>query len=114
MQSTERKIRLHKFGNFFVRKNFPSIFGSSGFIDKIRNRFGFLRQDQEISGVVILSVDAKDMIMAVCDICNVSGTKLLSSRRGITNIPRDPTIYTLRLYSQKTLFEIGKAFGADN
>ena len=97
--------------HFFSLKNIPTIFGSLGFIDKIKNRFGFLSQNQEISGAVILSVEAKDVITATCRVCNVSEPELLESRRGITNIPRDLAIYTLRRYSQKTLSEIGKTFG---
>lgn len=99
---------------FSGHKNLPSIFGSSGFIDKIRSRFYFLRQNQEISGVAIFSVDANDVITATCDVCNVSEPELLRSRRGVTNIPKDLAIYTLRRYSQKKLSEIGKAFGVGN
>jgi len=99
---------------FFARKNLPSIFGSTGFIDKIKTRFGFLRREQEFSGVEILSVNAKDVITAVCDVCNVSEPSLFASKRGTANVPRDMAIYTLRLYSQKTLSEIGNAFGVSN
>ena len=100
--------------HFFSLKNIPTIFGSLGFIDKIKNRFGFLSQNQEISGVAILSVEAKDVITATCRVCNVSEPELLASRRGVTNIPRDLAIYTLRRYSQKTLSEIGTTFGISN
>ena len=100
--------------HFFSRKNLPSIFGSIGFIDKIRNRFDFLRQDKEIAGVEILSVDADIVIKAVCSVSRVTERKLASSRRGVTNLPRDLAIYALREYSQKTLSEIGQVVGCNN
>ena len=100
--------------HFFSHKNLPSIFGSSGFIDKIRNRFGFLRHNHEITDVAILSVDVKEVITVTCRVCNISEPELLTSRRGVTNIPKDLAIYTLRRYSQKTLAEIGKAFEVGN
>ena len=100
--------------HFFSRKNLPSIFGSASFIDKIRNRFAFLREQQEVSGIEILSVDAENVISAVCDICHVSKEELLKSRRGVSNLPRNLAIYTLRMSSQKTLSEIGKTFDIDN
>ena len=103
-----------KIEHFFSLKNRPTIFGSSNFIDKIRNRFGFLRKDQEISGIAILSVDAKAVITVTCQVCSISEAELLTSRRGITNIPKDLAIYTLRRYSHKTLSEIGKDFNVNN
>ncbi len=103
-----------KVEQFFSLKNLPSIFGSSRFIDKIRSRFGFLRNDQEISGVDILSVNARNVIGSVCAVYDISESDLLTSRRGVANLPRDLSIYVLRRYSQKTLREIGEAFGIGN
>ncbi|MCK5913080.1 MAG: hypothetical protein KAG12_04330 [Desulfuromusa sp.] len=38
----------------------------------------------------------------------------MASKRGTENIPRDLAIYALRMYSQKTLSEIGETFGIKN
>lgn len=100
--------------DFFALKQLPSIFGTSGFIEKIKNRFGFLRHEKEISGADILSVDTENVINTVCRAYNVSELELMTSKRGIANVPRDLAIYTLRRYSQKTLSEIGKDFAIDN
>ncbi len=99
---------------FFSRQHIPSIFGSEGFIDKIRNRFGSLLQDKEIAGRDLLSADAATVIKAVCEVCQVSEIELNTSKRGISNIARDLTIYTLRTHSQKTLTEIGHVVGCEN
>ena len=100
--------------HFFSRKNIPTILGSPAFIDTIRNRFHFLLRDKEIADVEILSVDAEAVIKAVSDVCQVTKKELLASRRGVTNIPRDLAIYTLRTYSQQTLAEIGSNFHVSN
>ena len=100
--------------DFFNRKTLASIFGSSGFIDKIKNRFSFLQQNKEITGTAILTVNANDVIKSVCSLCNITESELFISRRGISNISRDLAIYTLRRYSQNTLSDIGKVFKIDN
>ena len=99
---------------FFSHKNLPSIFGTAGFIDKIRNSFCWLRQDKEIPEAAILSVEAAAVKNAVCTVYQISEEQLLASKRGTENIPRDLAIYVLRMYSQKTLSEIGKTFGIKN
>ncbi len=99
---------------FYTRKNLPSIFGSTGFIDQIRNRFESLRHNKEIPEASVLSVDADAVIKAVRLVYQIPEEQLLTSRRGVTNVPRDLAIYTLRMYSRKTLSEIGAAFGIEN
>jgi chromosomal replication initiation ATPase DnaA len=99
---------------FFSRKNLPSIFGSEGFIEKIRNRCGYLLKDKEIAGRDLLSVDATAVIRAVCKVCQITEMELTASRRGVTNLERDLTVYTLRAHSQRTLAEIGNVVGCEN
>lgn len=99
---------------FYSHKNLASIFGSTGFIDKIRSRFDFSHQNKEIAGVEILSVEADRVIKAVCAVARVTEQELISSRRGVANIPRDLAIYALREFSQRTLSEIGQVVGCNN
>ena len=99
---------------FYSRKNLPSIFGSAKFIDRIRTRFYSLRDNKEIPEAAVLSVDAAAVINVVRLIYQISEKELLTSRRGVTNIPRDLAIYTLRMYSRKSLTEIGAAFEIEN
>jgi REP element-mobilizing transposase RayT len=99
---------------FFSRKNLPSIFGSEGFIEKIRNRCQFLLKDKEIAGREVLAVDATAVIKAVCKVCQVTEKELTTSRRGVANLSRDLAVYTLRAHSQRTLAEIGNAVGCEN
>lgn len=99
---------------FFSRKNLPSIFGSEGFIEKIRNKYEFFLQDKEIAGRDVLSVDSVAVINAVCKVCQVTEMELKTTRRGTTNLSRDLAVYTLRAHSQKTLAEIGNVIGCEN
>ena len=99
---------------FFSRKNLPSIFGSEGFIEKIRNKYDFFLQDKEIAGRDVLSVDSVAVINAVCKVCQVTEMELKTTRRGTTNLSRDLAVYTLRAHSKKTLAEIGNVIGCEN
>jgi REP element-mobilizing transposase RayT len=93
--------------HLFSLKKLPSIFGSSGFIEKIRERFDFLVQNKELSNLQVLSVDEHSVIAAVCAVCHVERDQLFKMQRGVANVPRDLTIYVLRVHSSKTLNEIG-------
>jgi len=99
---------------FFSRKHLPSIFGSDGFIENIRNRCGFLLKNKELSGGDVLSVDAASVIKAVCEVCQVTEMELFAARRGVSNLSRDLAVYTLRTHSRKTLSDIGDAIGCGN
>ena len=99
---------------FYSRKNLPGVFGSTGFIDNIRNSFGELRREKETPEVAVLSVDSEVVKRVVCHVCQITEQQLLASKRGTTNIPRDLAIYALRLNSRKTLAEIGTDFEIDN
>nr|WP_320050291.1 transposase [uncultured Desulfuromonas sp.] len=99
---------------FFSRKNLPSIFGSEGFIEKIRNKYEFFLQDKEIAGRDALSVDSVAVSNAVCKVCQITEMELKTTRRGTTNLSRDLAVYTLRSHSQKTLAEIGNVIGCEN
>jgi REP element-mobilizing transposase RayT len=99
---------------FFSRKNLPSIFGSEGFIEKIKDRCEYLLKDKEIAGRDLLSVDATAVIKAVCKVCQITEMELTASRRGVPNLERDLAVYTLRAHSQRTLAEIGNVVGCAN
>ncbi len=71
-------------------------------------------QDKEIPEAAILSVEAAAVKKAVCAVYQISEQQLLASRRGAANVPRDLAIFALRMYSQKTLSEIGEPFGVKN
>ena len=94
----------------FSLKKLPSILGSSGFIEKIRERFDFFVQDIEIANRQDLFVDEHEVIAAVCSVFHVEREHLLKMQRGVTNTPRDLAIYVLRTHSGKTLAEIGAIF----
>ncbi len=93
--------------HFFSLKNLPSILGSEQFIDMIKETFGELHKDLELSNREVLSVDGQAVIQAVCAVCDIDKEQLLTVRRGVANVPKDLAMYVLRAHSQKTLKEIG-------
>lgn len=93
--------------HFFSLKNLPSILGSEHFINIIKEKFGFLQKNPELSNRQVLSVDGRTVIQAVCAVCDIDKVQLLKVRRGVANVPKDLAMYVLRVHSQKTLKEIG-------
>ncbi len=93
--------------HFFSLKNLPSILGSEHFINTIKETFGFLHKNLELSSREVLSVDGQAVIQAVCTVCNIDKEQLFAVRRGVVNVPKDLAMYVLRVHSQKTLKEIG-------
>jgi len=100
--------------HFYSLKNLPSIFGSAGFIDRIRRRFGSSPRSKDVPQSAILSVEFTDIEAAVCRVFCITREQLLTSRRGETNQPRDLAMYLLRRHSRKTLAEIGQCFEIAN
>jgi hypothetical protein len=95
---------------FYSRKNLPSIFGSTDFINKIKNTFRHLREQKDVPEIRILFADFEVIIAAVCHIRQVDRSEILAFRRGAGNISRDMAIYLMRLHSHKTLLQIGVYF----
>jgi putative transposase len=68
---------------FYSRKNLPSIFGSTKFIDTIKNRFESLRWNKEISEASVLSIDAESVlkecegVKSAVDFCLLGGRLFL-------------------------------------
>ena len=99
---------------FYSLKNLSSIFGSTEFINKIKNTFKYLREQKDIPEIRILFADFEVIIASVCNLRQVDRSEILTSRRGVGNISRDMAIYLMRLHSHKTLHQIGAYFNIDN
>lgn len=99
---------------FYSLKNLPSILGSVAFTDRIREMFSDLMAKPEIPEVKVLAPDAEKVIAAVCEHYRITENKLLASRRGNENQPRDVGIYLVRRLCRMTLPRVGEVFGIEN
>ena len=99
---------------FYSLKNLPSILGSKSFIEKIRERFSGLIDNADIPGAKALAPDPEKVLSTVCRHYRIPREKLLASRRGRTNIPRDMAIYLVRNLCRITLPAVGEVFGIKN
>jgi len=99
---------------FYSLKNLPSILGSDLFKDSIRDKFYNLANQPEIPESKFLAPDVEKVIRAVCDFYGISRKKILVSRRGNENLPRDVAVYLVRRLCHMTLPSVGMEFGIKN
>lgn len=99
---------------FYSRKNLPSILGNASFKEYIREMFSDFINKPEIPGAKVLAPDAEKVIAAVCKHYRISKDRLLASKRGTANLPRDVAIYLVRHQCRMTLPSVGRVFGIAN
>ena len=97
----------------FSREKLPSLLGSKGFIDWVKESFPDLRSRSEIPASRLFAPGLEAIQSAVCESYGIDPGELLVSRRGESNDPRNVAIYLARRLSGQTLTAIGKAFGLD-
>ena len=100
--------------SLFSRMRIPSVLGSKDFINRLKARFGNLRDNPEIPESRVFSPGIDLIKMAVCEEYGVDESDLLRSRRGTTNEARNVAIYLSRRLSGETLVRIGKEFQLNN
>ena len=98
----------------FSGKKWPSIFGSEGFRDWVKNEFQHIGIQKEIPETALLTPSAESIITLVGDFYRVSREQLLETRRGHTHEARDVAIYLLRRHGMETLVETGRHFNMPN
>ena len=94
----------------FSLKNFPSVFGSESFINRIKERYYFKKRHHEIPESRTLAPEPETIVAAVCKQYNVTFDDLLSTRRGVFNEPRNVAVYLLRQMRGESLTGIGQFF----
>lgn len=99
---------------FYSLKNLPSILGKKDFKEHIKERFSDLANRAEVSESKILAPGPDKVISSVCQHYTISRNKLMQSRRGTENLPRDIAIYLVRQLCALTLPQVGKEFGIEN
>lgn len=99
---------------FYSLKNLPSILGGDNFKVWLKERFQHLSFRDEIPESRLLAPSVKEIIATTCELFQVTKKQLLYSRRGQVNLPRDLSIYLVRILTRKTMPEVGKHFGISN
>jgi putative transposase len=100
--------------DLFSQVKIPSILGSDAFTDGVKAKFRDLSDQNEIPDRRLLAPSLEVIKSAVCANYAIDRDKLLSSKRGEANEPRNVAIYIARRLSGETLAAIGKAFGRSN
>jgi len=94
----------------FSRKNLPSLFGPESFISQIKEKFYLKKNRYEVPESKCLAPTPDVIINAVSKYYNSDVKKLLISRRGVINKPRNIAIYLLRQIRGDDLNRIKKEF----
>ncbi len=97
-------------GQFFSRKNLPSILGSKSFIEWVKEKYYQLKFNEEIPQSRALAPGTEKIKDVVCNTYHVDRQDLLVSRRGIANEPRNVAVYLTRRFTGETLERIGREF----
>ena len=92
------------------RKKWPSILGTSSFIDKVKIRFFFEKTSDEIPQSRELAPTPAQIKTAVCRNYRINKDELMVSKRGVFNEPRNVAIYLTRRLRGDSLKEIGEQF----
>jgi chromosomal replication initiation ATPase DnaA len=96
--------------DLFNKKRWPTIWGSSDFVDWVKEKFFRHKTHKDIPDSVELAPDIETIIRVVCDSYGIGEEEIKKSRRGYANEPRDVAIYLIRMLRRDTLEVIGKEF----
>ncbi|UCF85652.1 MAG: transposase [Desulfobacteraceae bacterium] len=91
-------------------KKLPSVLGSDSFIDWVRSKFFSQRRHEEVPESRQLAPSVERIKQAVCKAYGVDKIDFSVSRRGVSNEPRNVTIYLLRRLRGDKLDQIGEEF----
>ena len=97
----------------YERKKWPSVLGSKRFVDAIKEKFFFRKADDEVPQSRELAPDLDRIKKAVSAFYGIDEGKLLRSRRGDFNEPRNVAIYLTRRLRSDSLKQIGEQFQLD-
>ena len=94
----------------YGKKILPSILGSEGFINRIKEQFFSGQIQDEIPRSRELAPAPELIKQTVCSFYHVHESALTVSRRGFFNEPRNVSIYLIRRLRRDGLQEIGRQF----
>ena len=117
MKAYKRFVRLdddEKILQVFESHKWPPFLGGKQFLGWIKETFFEKKREKEVPESVHLAPDLSLIKTVVCTYFKIQEPALQSSRRGISNEPRDVAIYLTRLLRKEGLREIGQEFGLNN
>ncbi|MCF8057074.1 MAG: transposase [Desulfocapsa sp.] len=100
--------------DFFSKKKLPSFFGSQDFIDRVKATYHQLQGHKEIPQSRQLAPTISQIKELVCQCYEVEEQRLVQSKRGQTNEPRNVAVYLARKKCGLRLEGIGREFGLEN
>jgi REP element-mobilizing transposase RayT len=92
----------------------PPFIGGTQFLDWIKATFFEKKREKEVPDSLYLAPSLSRIKAVVCDNYDIPEAILQEARRGVSNKPRDVTIYLARMLRQEGLREIGIKFGLNN
>jgi hypothetical protein len=95
-------------------QSWPPFIGGTQFLDWIRTTFFEKKREKEVPDSVHLAPSLSRIKAVVCDRYDIPEAILYKARRGVSNRPRDLTIYLARMLRQEGLREIGIKFDLNN
>ncbi len=95
-------------------KKWPSVIGKESFINWVKETFFIQKRNAEVPESKSLAPDSEKIRVAVCRSYDINEEDLVSSRRGVTNEPRNAAIYLMRHLVGSKLEEIGREFGINS
>ena len=98
----------------FESPRWPPFLGGTQFLDWIKVTFFEKKREKEVPESVHLAPSLSRIKAVVCDNYDIPEAILQKGRRGVSNEPRDVTIYLARMLRQEGLREIGTEFGFNN
>jgi REP element-mobilizing transposase RayT len=98
----------------FESPRWPPFLGGTQFLDWIKVTFFEKKREKEVPDSVRLAPSLSRIKAVVCDNYDIPEAILQKVRRGVSNEPRDVTIYLARMLRQGGLREIGAEFGFNN
>jgi REP element-mobilizing transposase RayT len=95
----------------FSLNKLPAILGNSDFVQTIKDRFFAAKLNPEVpESRQLAPVTMETIRQAVCETYGISEDALAASARGVTNNPRDISIFLARTLKGDSLKQIGEHF----
>jgi putative transposase len=92
------------------KRRWPSVLGSEGFVNWIKERYYSCKWDDEVPQSKELAPEVSRIRKEVCVFYGIGQGELLGSRRGVFNEPRNVAIYLTRQLRGESLRQIGLQF----
>jgi putative transposase len=121
--STEARKRYMEFvlketseqiSQIFSRHKWPSVIGSSDFMDWVKEIFFNKKRHMEVPESRLLAPETEKIKEEVCKTYGIKEEELLYSKRGMQNEARNIAIYLVRQLRGSKLEEIGREFSLNN